>query len=65
MESKETWTPPPNPYLEESVGGEEQQEPSPTEAWLGDGVLIDCFGEPVSREKLDRVNIIGVSRSMP
>lgn len=35
---------------------------SPLEAWLGNAQFIDCFGESVSREKLESADIIGVRR---
>ncbi len=43
--------------MEESV-----EPPSPTGGWLGEKALfVDCFGEAVGREKLDRADIIAVS----
>jgi len=63
IHSKETYKPPANPYLEDEIANGEDEElppPSPTAAWLGDAMLIDCFGEPVGREKLDSAKIIGV-----
>ncbi len=38
------------------------EPPSPTASWLGEKALfVDCFGEAVGREKLDRAEIIAVS----
>ena len=64
VESKDVYKPPLNPYLEEEEG-EEPQPPSPTvsptEEWLGDSPIIDCFDEAQSRNKLDNADVIGVS----
>ena len=40
----------------------EEVEPpvSPLEAWLADAQFTDCFGEVVSREKLEHAEVIGV-----
>ena len=66
--SKEEWTPPTNHIYEDMPeGGEEEGAAeamptvSPLEAWLGDAQFVNCFGEVVSREKLEDAEIIGVS----
>jgi hypothetical protein len=66
--SKEEWTPPTNHIYEDMPeGGEEEGAAeatptvSPLEAWLGDAQFVNCFGEAVSREKLEDAEIIGVS----
>ena len=63
IQSRETYVPPPNPYLDNELANgaeEEPPPPSPVAAWLGDAQLVDCLGELVGREKLDRAEIIGV-----
>ena len=66
--SKEDWTPPPNHLYEDIPEGEESTEAppivSPLDAWLGEAQFIDCFGESVSREKLEGAEIIGVSGTL-
>lgn len=64
IESNETYVPPPNPYLEEEQEMEEEPKISfPTEKWMdSDVVLVDCFEEVVDQEKLNKVDLIGVSR---
>ena len=37
------------------------EPPSPTSVWLGEAALVDCFGKPTLRQKLDNAEIIGVS----
>ena len=66
VESNEAYHPPPNPYLaEQEINGDAKVEdvpPSPTVSWLGEeATFVNCFGETVDREKLDRAKIIGVS----
>ena len=70
VESNETYTPPPNPYLEDpaaaaAAAAAEEEEATPmashTELWLErEAVLVDCFDEVVSREKLEIADLIGV-----
>ncbi len=61
VDSKDVYKAPPNPYLEQ----EEPEPPSPpvfpTQEWLGDVPIIDCFDEAQSRKKLDGADLIGVS----
>ena len=46
---------------EDMPAAEEVEPPvSPLEAWLADAQFTDCFGEVVSREKLERAEVIGV-----
>ena len=69
VESKETYEPPPNPYLvadsEEGVVVDEvasRRKSSPTDKWIDSSVVfVDCFEDVVGREKLDSVDIVGVS----
>ena len=65
MASKEEWTPPTNHVYEDMPEGDEEEGAAPTvsplEAWLGDAQFVNCFGEVVSREKLEDAEIIGVS----
>ena len=65
VESQEEYRPPPNPYLRddsEDLKEETPEPPSPTAKWLGeDTMFVDCFGEGVGREKLDRAELIAVS----
>ncbi len=62
MESIETYTPPPNPYLKEDEAAEEAKpHPSHTEVWLErEAKLVDCFDDIVGREKLEQADLIGV-----
>ncbi|XP_064391177.1 uncharacterized protein LOC135339010 isoform X2 [Halichondria panicea] len=62
VQSQDEYRPPPNPYLDDSSEIEESMEPpSPTASWLGEKALfVDCFGEAVGREKLDRAEIIAL-----
>lgn len=51
---------------QEGAGVKEEEEEvelsSPTEVWLDrEVVLVDCFGEAVSRERLEQADVIGVS----
>ena len=47
---------------EEEEEEERSQLFSSTEAWLDrEVVLVDCFGEAVSRDRLDHADMIGVS----
>jgi thiol-disulfide isomerase/thioredoxin len=61
LASKEDWTPPSNHMYEDIPAAEEVEPPvSPLEAWLADAQFTDCFGEVVSREKLERAEVIGL-----
>ena len=59
VESVKTHTPPSNPSLEPEQG-QVAEELSPTMAWLKDASFANSDEEPVSQERLDRAEIIGV-----
>lgn len=64
VESKDVYKAPPNPYLEQEEPAPPSPLVSPTEEWLGDVSIIDCFDEAQSRKKLDSADLIGVSLYM-
>ena len=61
VDSKDVYKAPPNPYLEQEEPEPPPPPVSPTEEWLGDVPIIDCFDEAQSRKKLDGADLIGVS----
>ena len=66
IESNETYVSPPNPYLEdEGLEMEIEAEPKNPcliEMWIDSSVvLVDCFEGVVNHDKLNTVDIIGVS----
>ena len=61
VDSKDVYKAPPNPYLEQEEPEPPSPPVSPTEEWLGDVPIIDCFDEAQSRKKLDGADLIGVS----
>ena len=61
VDSKDVYKAPPNPYLEQEEPEPPSPPVSPTQEWLGDVSIIDCFDEAQSRKKLDSADLIGVS----